>query len=136
MEPLYGRCQCGAVRYCLQAPIETAFNCHCSICRKLHGAAFASLGRVPLAAFRILSGDEYLSRYESSPGHQRLFCSTCGSRLGNLNAEEPHRLHLALGTLESSAPAPRAHVFVGSKADWWTITDALPQFASVPGAAR
>ena len=39
-------------------------------------------------------------------------------------------VHVTLGTLKD-APSlhPTEHIFVGSKAPWFNITDALPQYA-------
>jgi hypothetical protein len=48
-----------------------ALSCHCSRCRKWHGAAFASIMRIPTNSFRITAGEEMLGRYASSPGAER-----------------------------------------------------------------
>jgi len=37
---LRGSCLCGGVRYEIAGPLSGALNCHCSMCRKAHGAAF------------------------------------------------------------------------------------------------
>ena len=39
-----GSCLCGGVRYETTAPLQGASHCHCSMCRKAHGAAFGSYG--------------------------------------------------------------------------------------------
>ena len=37
--------------------------------------------------------------------------------------------HVTMGTLmDSPSIRPTAHIFVGSKAPWYTITDSLPQY--------
>jgi len=42
-------------------------------------------------------------------------------------------VHVTLGTLgDCPTICPTAHIFVGSKAPWFTITDALPQYAELP----
>ncbi len=55
-------------------------------------------------------------------------CKSCGSYLYSV-VREGAFVHVALGTL-SDAPTirPDRHIFVGSKADWFTITDDLPQY--------
>ena len=74
-----GSCLCGAVKYATDAPIESASHCHCSQCRKAHGAAFGSYGNVPWSSFRWVAGEESVARYHSSPGVTRTFCRQCGA---------------------------------------------------------
>ena len=66
--------------------------------------------------------------YESSPGVRRTFCKRCGSTLQFIRESRPETFSLALGTLDDDpGTRPSAHIFVGSKADWFEITDELPQ---------
>ncbi len=76
---LSGSCLCGAVSYEIDAPIESASHCHCSQCRKAHGAAFATYGKVRREAFRYVAGADAVAEYHSSPGVTRTFCRHCGS---------------------------------------------------------
>ena len=48
-----GRCLCGAVRYTVEGPYVRMLNCHCSMCRKHHGSAFATFVTAPLAAVQV-----------------------------------------------------------------------------------
>ncbi|UTN73684.1 GFA family protein [Pseudomonas aeruginosa] len=73
---LSGSCLCGAVRYEIDAPIESASHCHCSQCRKAHGAAFATYGKVRREAFRYVAGADAVAEYHSSPGVTRTFAAT------------------------------------------------------------
>lgn len=127
-----GACLCGTVSYEIDGPFETMLHCHCSMCRKHHGSAFATFAGAPLSSFRWVAGEHAISRHASSPGNQRSFCSTCGSVTPILLPE----MQLALcpaGNLEDDPGiAPHAHLFVGSKAPWHTITDALPQYEAWP----
>ncbi len=122
-----GACLCGDVRYEVSGPLGPMSHCHCSMCRKHHGTPFATCVSVPLANFRWLAGQQSVVLYRSSAFGLRSFCGTCGSVTPILDTE----LGLALcpaGNLAGEVEAPsQAHVFVGSKADWHTITDALPQ---------
>lgn len=100
------------------------------MCRKATGSAFRSRIAVPSTAFRWVSGEELVARYESSPGDVRTFCRVCGSTLVTFFRELPEQIGLAAGTLDDDPGVrPSAHVWVGSKAPWWEITDALPQHA-------
>jgi hypothetical protein len=127
-----GRCLCGNVRFELDGPVLNAVHCHCSMCRKHHGAAFATWAAAALSGFRYTAGEDAVGRYASSPGFHRSFCTTCGSVM-------PERLESAgmaicpAGNLEGDpAIEPGLHMFVGSKASWYEITDELPQFEEFP----
>ena len=63
---LKGSCLCGAIRYESGDLIAPIVNCHCVTCRKAHGAAFSSVGRVPRSEFRWNCGAEKLGHFESS----------------------------------------------------------------------
>ncbi|HVN29142.1 MAG TPA: GFA family protein [Candidatus Binataceae bacterium] len=128
-----GSCLCGKIRYEIDGAIGPALNCHCSMCRKVTGAAFRSRVAVPTKDFRWTAGEDLLSRYESSPGTIRTFCRVCGATLASFFDDNPKTLGLAMGTLDDDPGVrPAFHVFVGSKAPWHEITDALPQFDALP----
>jgi hypothetical protein len=128
-----GSCLCGGIRYEIEGAIGPALHCHCSTCRKATGAAFRSRVAVPTKNFRWVSGEDLLTRYESSPGNIRTFCRICGATLATLFPDNPKTLGLPMGTLDDDPGIrPAFHVFVGSKAPWFEITDQLPQFDTVP----
>ncbi|QIJ01522.1 GFA family protein [Stutzerimonas balearica] len=128
MQTHTGSCLCGVVRYRIDAPINAVSHCHCKMCRKAHGAAFASYAGVPLDAFHLLSGKDQLGVYHSSEHVTRTFCIRCGSNLQFVDNRE-HELGVAVGTLDSPLPPPaQSHIYVGSKADWYEIGDDLPQY--------
>jgi hypothetical protein len=130
---LRGSCLCGSVRYEVHGPLRRVSHCHCSMCRKAHGAAFATYGDIETADFKLLSGADDIASYRSSPEVTRTFCRRCGSTLQFISAKWPKGFSLALGTLDDN-PGVRAamHIFVGSKAPWFEITDDLPQHAVRP----
>lgn len=126
-EPQRGSCLCGAVHYVAKGPLKAVSHCHCSMCRKAHGAAFASYGAARLEDFR-WQGEDSLTRYQSSATVQRLFCQRCGSSLAWLSSDNPEWIALALGTLDTDfQPAKQKHIHVASKACWYTVTDGWPQ---------
>ena len=77
-EPLEGGCQCGAVRYRVHAAAHEIYHCHCSMCRKLHGALFVTWAVVPRGRLEVTRGEGGLATFESSPGVRRRFCRDCG----------------------------------------------------------
>ena len=130
---LTGSCQCGEVRFEADGPVEDFSHCHCSICRRVHGAPYVSWGGVPKAGFRYLYGEELLTRYASSDDIDRYFCSRCGSHLLCDFKAEPHMLYLALGVVEGGPDLPQGyHFFMNFKAPWVRINDGLPQYPEWP----
>lgn len=133
---LNGSCLCGQITFQVSGPLRDTLNCHCTMCRKAHGAAFRSRAAIDASGFRWLRGQSLVKRYESSPGEYRTFCSNCGS---NLITEFEHNkdvLGLPLGVLDDDPGVrPEFHVFVGSKAPWFEIIDDLPQWHALPDPA-
>jgi hypothetical protein len=130
-----GSCLCGEVRLEISGAVSGGSHCHCSMCRKAHGAAFATYATVSAADFRIVSGENRITRYRSSPGIVRTFCARCGSTLQWLPESKPDKVDVALGVLDDDPGVrPTHHIFVGSKAPWHDITDSLPQHATYPDA--
>ncbi len=127
-----GSCLCGAVRFTQRGPFTHMTHCHCSICRKHHGAPFATYVASPLDGFKLLAGSDQMGRYDSSPGLYRPFCLTCGSVLPTPMPE--HGLVVGpAGNLEGDLGIrPSMHIFVASKAPWYEITDTLPRHAACP----
>ena len=69
---LRASCLCGDVVWEAEPPLELITHCHCSFCRKSHGAAFGTYGAAKAEGFRWVQGREGVRQYESSPGsHSR-----------------------------------------------------------------
>ena len=74
-----GGCACGGIRFEIKA-VRSLTHCHCTICRKLTGAAFATYAHVEKAKFHWLEGEQLITRYKNGPpGSFRAFCRICGS---------------------------------------------------------
>lgn len=130
---IQGGCLCGEVRYAITAPLRHADNCHCSMCRRQHGAAFATYAALEPGAFAWISGEEHTRIYATPGGAGWCFCRTCGSTLAGTR----HGVitSIALGTVEGDpGVSPQSHIFVGSRAPWHAIHDHLPQFEERPPA--
>jgi hypothetical protein len=124
-----GRCECGRIRYEVDGNIEDFSHCHCSQCRRLHGAAYVTFAGVSRARFRYVSGESDLKVYASSDANDRVFCAACGSNILVDPKNEPETLYLCMGTVDGNPPCPAGyHAFVGSKAPWHEITDDLEQY--------
>ncbi|MFJ7312828.1 GFA family protein [Pseudomonas sp. NPDC098747] len=125
-----GSCLCDAVKYQINSRPKALSHCHCSQCRKSHGAAFASYGSVPRADLELLQGAEDIKAYRSSESVLREFCSHCGSSLfwSRSQGEFADWISIALGTLDTPFTGDKQkHVEVASKAPWYDIQDDRPQ---------
>jgi hypothetical protein len=130
---LNGSCLCGTVRYQIRGPIESIDHCHCSMCRRAHGSAFSTYGRIAKEALSFLSGADQLEHFESSDAVTRSFCGRCGSSLLFRHSAAQEFDFIAIGTLDDDPGVrPEAHIFVGSKAAWYSIEDDLPQHDEYP----
>jgi hypothetical protein len=111
-------------------PFDFMGHCHCSMCRKSHGAAFSTAIGVSPKQFRWARGTEKIRRYASSAGGARPFCGRCGSAVP---AEASDRVFVSPGLLDDDPEMrPQAHIFVASKAPWREIADSLPCFDAFP----
>jgi hypothetical protein len=123
-----GSCLCGGVRYEVKGDIGPVALCHCGMCRKASGTAFAANASVARRDLSVLAGAELVQRYESSPGKWRCFCRVCGSPLFAEMAEMPEHVRLRLGLLDDDPGVrPAYHFAVNFKAPWWEIADDLPR---------
>ena len=116
-----GQCLCGGIRYELHARIQAVTHCHCQMCQRAHGAAFASYGAVRQADFHIVKGAALLRQYASSPGVLRSFCSHCGSPLTWQRAEGEFSdwLSFSLGSLSTAfVPHKQRHAHLSAAPGW------------------
>ena len=128
-----GGCECGLVKYQVDGELIDFCHCHCSICRRLHGAAFATWGGVSRDAFSYVSGEEHVKTYAYSERADSMFCDSCGSRVLVDFKLETDMLYITLGTVDGDIRCPPGfHQFVGSKAPWFEISDDLPQYDEWP----
>jgi hypothetical protein len=123
---LVGKCQCGAVQYLVADGFRYAANCHCSRCRAATGSAFKPFAGIEREKLEITDGsDELLVFGEEELNDTR--CATCGSLLFSVVREGAY-VHVAMGSLvDLPSIRPTEHIYVGSKAPWFEITDDLPQ---------
>lgn len=131
---LKGSCLCGEIRYRAKGPLRKMACCHCRRCRKASGAEFATNADVDAESFVLESGEHLLRSYESSKGHERLFCGQCGSPLFKRAADAPDRVRIRLGCVDTPIDCqPIARVFLGEKLDFTQVDDSIPGFETLPG---
>ena len=123
---LAGKCRCGAVRYEVADEFRYAANCHCSECRAATGSAFKAFAGIERDKLAVTEGQDQLAVFgEEDLNDTR--CAACGSFLYSV-VREGDWVHVGMGSLvDDPSIRPSEHIYVGSKARWFEITDELPQ---------
>ena len=112
MDKITGACHCKSVRYTINGPIKASANCHCSICKKISGAAFATIAIVGEESFKITEGQENLSAYVVSDNLTKPFCHTCSTPIFNTHKKFSGNRMLHVGAFDVSeiaTPAINVH---------------------------
>jgi hypothetical protein len=124
---LAGKCFCGAVQYAVADEFLYAAICHCSDCRRTTGSAFKPFAGIEREKLTVTQGPDKVMIYGDDDGNNT-HCKLCGSLLYSV-VRAGAFVHVAMGTLvDGPTIRPTKHIFVGSKAPWFTITDGLPQY--------
>ena len=119
--PLEGGCQCGALRYELNAAPITLYACHCSNCQKQTGSAFVLSTVIPEAAFSFTEGKPGKTEWEADSGAQRFgyYCKDCGNRIANGQTPSTGILSLRAGNFDDTSwVRPAGHIWVKSAQPW------------------
>ena len=122
---LTGRCACRAVGYDVDDEFVVAYNCHCSNCRALAGSAFLPWGEIEPTRLRITGGTDSLLVDGDTEANHAMRCGRCWSLLyWTVQHHDRMWLRVPYGILnESPTLKPTAHIFVGSKAEWYEIRE-------------
>ena len=123
-----GSCLCGEIQFSVTGFSSQVANCHCTMCRKFHGAAFGTL--VSVQGLKWLSGKPLLKEFVETNGTTRTFCSQCGSSLGfrvkNTKLED---IELAISTFDDELPITvDAQIYTNYKANWCRLEKDLAIF--------
>ena len=130
MDSLLGSCLCQKVGYEISGPVIRLNFCHCTMCQKNHGAAFAPYLRVAKEDFTILRGEEFVASYQSSPDITRTFCRRCGSNLQWIRGSSD-ALGIAAGTLDSVVDVqPSAQYWCEDSKAWHQLRNDIPRHDS------
>jgi hypothetical protein len=125
---LRGKCMCGVVEYAVPDEFRYALNCHCSNCRRTTGSAFKPFAGIERDKLTVTNGQDRVLIVGDEKSNHDVHCRACGSLLYSVVRDGAY-VHVTMGTLlDDPTIRPSAHIFVGSKAGWFTITDDLPRF--------
>jgi hypothetical protein len=121
-----GGCLCGTVRFQLSG-IERTHLCHCDMCRRATGSAFAVLSWVKTGKLRWTSA--LPKRHRTSPLATRSFCGDCGTPI-SLNYDGTGEIGIYSGTLDQPEIAIPAYNYnAQSRLSWVTCGRQLPNHA-------
>jgi len=124
-EKVEGGCFCGAVRFSIDLPSKWCAHCHCSMCRRIHGAGYVTWVGVDSEHFNLTKRGK-LQWYESSPGARRGFCKHCGSSMLFESARWSGETHVALACLDGAIDRkPQANAFYNAHVDWMPMDESL-----------
>ncbi len=123
-----GSCLCGVVLFSVKKFSDKAANCHCSMCRKFHGAAYGTL--VGVSGLEWLNGCDNLNEFVAYNGSTRTFCKECGSSIGFRVKGAPFKeIELAIATFDVDIPVQiDAHIYTRYKSNWCELQDGLAKF--------
>lgn len=112
-------CLCGAVRVEARGDSLWMAHCHCTLCRRAHGAAFVTWVGFRAADCTLHDDTNALGWHASTPGAERGFCTRCGSPLLFRSLRWPGELHVARAALTTPADrTPEVHVHWERHVDW------------------
>ena len=125
-----GSCLCGDITWTVDGEFTMLVNCHCSICRKVHGSSYGAFVACPADGLRWVCGAEKIREYRSSESGQRPFCPRCGSGVAVVTEK---LAYMPAGNLDGDiARSLDSHIFVAHKACWFDVFDDAPQFDEFP----
>lgn len=131
-----GSCACGSIKFRVTLPVRWCTHCHCSACRRNHGAAIVTWFGVPNENFR-LAGREHLKWYGCSEDSKRGFCLNCGTPLLFMSTRWPDEVHVTRASLLGKVEInPGAHIYFEQRAEWFPFHDALPHLGGKHGIER
>lgn len=129
-----GSCLCGSLRFSVTLPTLVCAHCHCSLCRRSHGAGFVTWFSVPRKQFELEGGESDLVRYASSDHGTRSFCARCGSSLFCEIAAHPDQIDIVLANMQGPIDRPpQCHIHFDDRAEWVVADDGLPRLGGTTG---
>jgi hypothetical protein len=134
VETVGGGCLCGGVRFTITLPTLFCGHCHCTMCRRNHGAAYVTWFAIDRSRLSIDTGLDQLVRFPSSAHGSRSFCSRCGSSLFCISTHHPDVVDIPLASMDAPIDRlPESHIYFDDRAAWTIVGDDLPRLGGVSG---
>ena len=130
-----GQCVCGAVRVEIDVPARWAWHDHSARSRHAHGAAYVTYVGSYKSRFRILQGEDRLTRYEDQDNATvRRFCSVCGTPVSYERATSTVMVNIPRALFsERTGREARYHMHMAERADWTWAGEPLGPLKGYPG---
>ena len=130
-----GRCTCGAVRLEIDVPAVWAWHDHGASSRHAQGCAYATYVGSWKSRFRILQGEEAITRFEDkATGSIRSFCARCGTPLMYERKRAPKMVNIPRALFETrTGREPRYHLNLPDSPDWAYVGATLAPLKGFPG---
>ena len=134
-ETSVGACVCGAVRLEIDVPAVWAWHDHSAASRHAQGGAYATYVGSWKSRFRILAGEEHITRYQDEAlGTTRSFCARCGTPLMYERPRAPKMVNIPRALFaRRTGREPRYHMFLQEAADWTYMGETLAPLKGYPG---
>lgn len=129
-----GSCFCGGIGFEITFPTQWCGHCHCSMCRRAHGAGYVTWVAVAKGQFRVAKGEGLLVQYRSSDHGTRSFCRVCGSSLFCESSRHPDVIDVVLANVDGEIDRrPQANVYYTDRVAWVAIDTSLPRLGGPTG---
>ena len=130
-----GGCACGAVRFEIDVPARWAWHDHSARSRHAQGCAYATYVGCYKSRFRILEGEDRLTRYEdANHATVRRFCSVCGTPVAYERATSNVMVNIPRALFaERTGREARYHMNMAERADWTWAGEPLGPLKGYPG---
>jgi hypothetical protein len=130
-----GRCACRAVRLEIDVPARWAWHDHSQASRHAQGCAYATYVGSYRSRFRVLEGEEHITRYEDeAAGTARSFCARCGTPLTYERARSPVMVNIPRALFAGrTGREPRYHMSMHEQAEWLWAGEPLAPLKGYPG---
>ena len=135
MPNITGQCLCGNITYSADTDIKLMANCHCTDCRTVTGAAYATMLFIEESALQV-NGTPSVFHHVADSGAQmeKHFCSACGSQLFTKNSNRVGLIGLRAGGIDQpELVKPGVNVYLSSKIESTPIDPAVNGFEKMPG---
>ncbi len=133
-----GRCICGAVRIEIDVPAVWAWHDHSPASRHAQGCAYATYIGSWKSRFRILEGEDSLTRFEDADAETtRSFCGQCGTPVLYERGRSPRYVNIPRAMFTTrTGREPRYHVHLQEQAEWIYLGEPLSPLKGFPGVMR
>ncbi len=133
-ETMTGSCLCGAVAFEFELPTLFSGHCHCSMCRRAHGAGFVTWIGIREDGFKVTTGETNLTHFRSSDHLTRSFCGRCGSSILCNDDNHDNVMDITLANVHGEIDKlPTAHFFFDCRASWVDVDDELRKLGGDTG---